>query len=89
MTPQAITFPITPEVLAQLGGPSLVYVRTVSSDEIIATAPSEVVEQFGLQPHQTLYAVHRNDGERLAVLSDRDSAFAAALSNDLAPVSVH
>ena len=29
------------------------------------------------------------DGARLAVLADRDSAFAAALAHELAPVSVH
>ena len=88
MTPQ-VTIQITPEVLAALGGPNLVYVRTVSSDEIIAETSADVVEGAGLLPHQTLYAVHRGDGARLAVLSDRDTAFAAALSHDLAPVSVH
>ena len=89
MTPHALHIPIDPQLFAALGGPNLVYVRTVSSDEIIDTAPAEVIETFGLQPHQTLYAVHRADGERLAVLADRASAFAAALSHDLAPVSVH
>ena len=87
MTPQAIH--ITPEILAALGGPNLVYVRTVSSDEIIAETSAEVVESAGLTPHRTLYAVHRNDGARIAVVGDRDTAFAAALSHDLAPVSVH
>ena len=88
MTPHP-TIQITPEVLAALGGPNLVYVRTVSSDEIIAETSADLVESAGLTPHQTLYAVHRGDGARLAVLGDRNSAFAAALSNDLAPVSVH
>ena len=88
MTPQAPLL-ITPDVLAALGGPNLVYVRTVSSDEIIAQTSAEVVESAGLTPHQTLYAVHRADGERLAVLADRQTAFATALSHDLAPVSVH
>ncbi len=88
MTPQ-VQIQITPDVLAAVGGPNLVYVRTVSSDEIIAETSAEVVESAGLVPHQTLYAVHRADGERLAVLSDRQTAFAAALSHDLAPVSVH
>ena len=88
MTPQ-VQIQITPDVLAALGGPNLVYVRTVSSDEIIAETSPEVVASAGLVPHQTLYAVHRADGERLAVLSDRQTAFAAALSHDLAPVSVH
>ena len=89
MTPQVLHIPLDTQIFAALGGPSLVYVRTVSSDEIIDTTPAEVVESFGLQPHQTLYAVHRADGERLAVMVDRASAFAAALSHDLAPVSVH
>ena len=87
MTPHILQ--ITPEILAALGGPNLVYVRTVSSDEIIAETSPDVVESAGLEPHQTRYAVHRNDGARLAVLGDRASAFAAALSHDLAPVSVH
>ena len=38
---------------------------------------------------QTLYAVHGADGERLAVMLDRDTAFAAAVAHELAPVSVH
>jgi hypothetical protein len=33
--------------------------------------------------------VHRADGERLAVMMDRNSAVAAALAHELAPVSVH
>ena len=31
----------------------------------------------------------RADGERLAVMLDRDTAFAAAVAHELAPVSVH
>ena len=33
--------------------------------------------------------VHRADGERLAVMVDQDSAYAAAVANELAPVAVH
>ena len=84
MTPQ-----ITSDTFAALGAPELVYVRTVSSDEIIAETSAEVAQSAGLAPHQTLYAVHRADGARLAILADRQTAFAAALSYDLAPVSVH
>ena len=47
------------------------------------------LERFSLDPDQTLYALHRADGARLAVLADRESAFAAALAHELAPVSVH
>ncbi|OYW28283.1 MAG: small protein, partial [Caulobacter sp. 12-67-6] len=42
-----------------------------------------------LLPEQTLYAVCRADGARLAVMVDRDTAIAAALAHELAPVSVH
>jgi len=36
-----------------------------------------------------IYAVHRADGERLALVRDRALAFVLARQNDLAPVSVH
>ena len=85
MTPQ----PLTNEAFAALGGPDLVYVRPVTAAEIIADTPVAALNGFDLRPEQTLYAVHRADGERLAVLGDRDSAMAAALAHELAPVSVH
>ncbi|WP_394762700.1 DUF1150 family protein [Phenylobacterium sp.] len=77
------------EAFAALGAPDLVYVRPVSAAEILASVPQAQVKGFELTPGQTLYAVHRADGERLAVLTDRDSAMAAALAHELAPVSVH
>jgi len=85
-----MSFPhLTPEAFAALGGPNLVYVRPVKAAEIMADTPLEQIRGFDLKPEQTLYAVHRADGARLAVLGDRDSAMAAALANELAPVSVH
>jgi hypothetical protein len=42
-----------------------------------------------VKPDQIFYAVHRADGARLAVLADKESAVAAALAYELAPVSVH
>jgi hypothetical protein len=80
---------LTTEAFAALGAPNLVYVRPVTAAEIIASVPSAQMEAFDLDPNQMLYAVHRADGERLAVLTDRDSAMAAALAHELAPVSVH
>jgi hypothetical protein len=77
------------EAFAALGAPALVYVRPIKASEIMRTAPPEAIESFQLQPDQILYAVHRADGERLAVLTDRDSAYAAAFANALAPVCVH
>lgn len=89
MTPHTNTIQLTPEAFAALGAPNLVYVRPVMARDVIEGAPKEVVQTFDLKPDQTLYAVHRADGERLAVLTDRDSAYAAAFANELAPVSVH
>lgn len=80
---------LTTEAFAALGSPDLVYVRPVSAAEIIASVPEAEIEGFDLNASQTLYAVHRADGARLAVLTDRDSAVAAALAYELAPVSVH
>ncbi|MHB8529166.1 MAG: DUF1150 family protein, partial [Caulobacteraceae bacterium] len=76
------------EAFAALGAPDLVYVRPVKAAEILAHAPAQLGE-VELDPGQTLYAVHRADGARLAVLGDKDSAVAAALAHELAPVSVH
>jgi len=80
---------LTKEAFAALGAPDLVYVRPIKASEILANVPVAAVRGFELDPEQTLYAVHRADGERLAVLTDRDSAMAAALAHELAPVSVH
>lgn len=88
MTPNSQTPFFSTEAFAALGAPDLVYVRPIKAAEILADAP-EGVEDFDLAPDQTLYAVCRADGARLAVLTDRDAAMAAALAHELAPVSVH
>jgi hypothetical protein len=38
---------------------------------------------------QTAFSVHAADGTPLAIIGDRDTAFAAVRSHDLEPVSVH
>ncbi len=80
---------LTTEAFAALGAPDLVYVRPIKARDILASTPVDTIEGFDLDPNQVLYAVHRADGERLAVLADHDSAVAAALAHELAPVSVH
>jgi hypothetical protein len=80
---------LSSEEFAALGAPNLVYVRPVKAAEIMADTPVDQVRGFDLEPNQTLYAVHRADGERLAVMGDKDSAVAVALAHELAPVSVH
>ncbi len=80
---------LTQEAFAALGAPDMVYVRPVRAAEILANTASGRIEGIELHPDQVLYAVHRADGERLAILGDRDSAVAAAVAHELAPVSVH
>ncbi len=64
-------------------GAAIVYIRAVS----VADLPGDVQDQAkGLN---TLYAVYRPDGARLALVRDRDMAFALAEQNDMTPVSVH
>ncbi|MDO5647275.1 DUF1150 family protein [Paracoccus sp. (in: a-proteobacteria)] len=60
-----------------------VYVRKVAAK----TLPQDLRDQ--LDGVETLYAVHDTDGERLALVLDRQMAFMLARQNELAPVSVH
>ncbi|RME17678.1 MAG: DUF1150 domain-containing protein [Alphaproteobacteria bacterium] len=64
-------------------GERIVYVREVDVDEL----PEEV--RAGVGGLKKLYAVHSADGERLALVRDRNLAFVLARQNDLAPVTVH
>jgi hypothetical protein len=80
---------LSTEAFASLGAPDLVYVRPIKAAEILTDTADEQIRSFSLDPDQVLYAVHRADGERLAVMTDKDSAVAAALAHELAPVSVH
>jgi hypothetical protein len=89
MTPIA-NFPVlTSEAFAALGAPDLVYVKPVSAKEVLGGTPVDEIDGIDLDPDQTFYALHRADGQRLAVLVDRESAVAAAVAHELAPVSVH
>lgn len=67
-----------------LGG-SLVYVRKVQLDDL-PDAVQEEAREGGLDE---LYALHRADGEQVALVGDRRLAFNLARQNDLYPVSVH
>jgi hypothetical protein len=79
----------TNEAFAALGAPSLVYVRQIRVRDLLSPTPLETEEGVELDPDQVLYAVHGADGSRLAVMTDRDSAVAAAMAHEMAPVSVH
>ena len=79
---------ITPEQLALIGGPNTVYIKEMGADEI---ASVEIKDEDGVKLPKgvKLYAVHLMDGTRLAVVDNRDAAFAAARQNEMEPVSVH
>ncbi len=77
------------EAFAALGAPELVYVRPIKAKDLLTSTVIDEVEGIEIDPNQMLYSVHRADGERLAVMADRESAMAAALAHELAPVSVH
>lgn len=61
----------------------IVYVRSVA----VADLPAKVQAQA--EGITTIYAVHRMNGECLALVRNRALAFALARSHDMAPVSVH
>lgn len=61
----------------------IVYVKTVDVSEL----PREVRAEAGDLDH--LYAVHRADGQQLALVSDRKMAFVLARQHDYSPVAVH
>lgn len=64
-------------------GRKIVYVRPVEVKDL----PQDLREQAG--GTGTVYALHDETGDRLALVRDRHLAFVVARQNDLAPVSVH
>lgn len=85
MTPTTMTR----EDFRGLGAPDLVYVREISAADILSDIPTSSIDGEPIDPRTTLYAVHGADGARLAVMLDREAAFAAAVAHQLEPVSVH
>ena len=85
MTPMLMT----KEDLRGLGAPDLVYVREIRAADVLADTPIPEAQGLKIDPEAVLYAVHGADGERLAVMMDRETAFAAAVAHELEPVSVH
>ena len=61
----------------------IVYVRPVA----VADLPEDIREQAG--GTKMIYAVHNEDGERLALVRDEKLAFLLADQHDYAPVRVH
>lgn len=61
----------------------IVYVRPVAVEGLPEAVRAEI---GGLK---TVYAVHGEDGEQLALVADRKLAFFLAREHHMAPVSVH
>jgi hypothetical protein len=61
----------------------IVYVRSVDVTDL----PEEMQKQA--DGTEQLYAVHSEDGARLAIVVDRNLAFVLARQNDYAPYAVH
>lgn len=60
----------------------IVYIRPVDPDEIPEPARSQANAAV-------FYAIHDAEGNRLAVTTNRDTAFILARQNEMTPVSVH
>ena len=64
-------------------GDRIVYVRSVPLTEI----PEEIRDRIGHVDQ--MYALHNANGERLALVRDRNMAFVLARQNEITAVSVH
>lgn len=66
------------------------YVRPVMARDVrdeIEREAEEASEAFA--DDSILYALHGEDGARIALMSDREIAFAAARQHEMTPFSVH
>jgi len=70
---------------AAFGAPKTVYVREVGADAV----RDVVGDEAEIPTDARFFAVHAADGTRMAIVDDRDAAFAGARQYDLDPVSVH
>jgi len=61
----------------------IVYIREVAAKDL----PKDVQSQIGKL--KKLYAVHSDQGERLALVKERNLAFVLARQNDLSPDTAH
>ncbi len=68
-------------------GDTFVYIRHLDDGEIRSLLPPEALDD--VTDPDDLFVVASADGQRLAIVEGREAAFAAALANDLSPLSVH
>ncbi|MEM1103929.1 MAG: DUF1150 family protein [Pseudomonadota bacterium] len=79
------------ECLADFDASKTVYIREVGASDILSDLRAVHGEdaEIELPTDGPFYAVHTVDGERIAVLGDREAAFVAARQHEMEPVSVH
>lgn len=66
------------------------YVREVFAKDVREEIEKETDDLNDIfDDDSILYALHADDGSRIALMSDRDVAFAAAKQHEMTPVSVH
>jgi hypothetical protein len=64
--------------------------RHITLDQLVTLGVSDIAYVKPVVAEgRTAYAIHTADGRPVAVMEDRDVAFAAVRQNDLEPVSVH
>ncbi|PQA89763.1 DUF1150 domain-containing protein [Marinicaulis flavus] len=82
--------PLSARDFAELGGRKLVYVRAIAARDVLDDLLDDDGElSIEVEADDILYSVHSSSGERLALVGDRDLAFAAARQHEMNPVSVH
>jgi hypothetical protein len=64
--------------------------RHISPQELATLGMQAVAYVKRVSVNDTVaFAIHAADGTQLALLPDRDAAFATIVQNDIEPVSVH
>lgn len=66
---------------------NLVYVREVSAGDLMSAGL--IPADSKVHPLQKLFTLCSADGRKIAIMDDRELAFAAAREHELHPVSVH
>ncbi|MGV8995745.1 MAG: DUF1150 family protein [Parvibaculaceae bacterium] len=77
------------ETFANIGMPGVVYIRAVNAGDLAAELGDAFTSEMDVAPETVLYAVHAANGQRMAILDDREAAFAGARQYELEPLSAH
>ncbi|MEM1289656.1 MAG: DUF1150 family protein [Pseudomonadota bacterium] len=68
---------------------SLCYIRKVLARDVRDEIDEDFDGYISVEDDRVLYALHDAEGSRIALMSDRDLAVAAARQHELTPLSVH